>query len=67
MAEVTEESVGLRGRVLNETELVGLLRSWREGFLNMEMGEEIGMVEEEAMFVLGRRRRRAREGGAARG
>jgi len=58
MAEGTEESVGLRGRVLNETEVVGLLRSWREGFLKMEMEEERGMVEEETMFVQGRRRRR---------
>lgn len=52
MAEGTEESVGLRGRALNETEVVGLLRSWRKGFLNMEMEEERGMVEEETMFVL---------------
>lgn len=55
MAEGTEDSVWLRGRVLNETEVVGLLRSWREGFLNIEMEEERGMVEEETMFVSVRR------------
>ena len=50
MAEGTEESVAsrLRGRVLKKTEVVvaaGLLKSWKEGVLYMEMEEEIPMVE----------------------
>ena len=48
MAEGTEESVGLRGRVLNEMEVVGLLRSrrvfWKVGLKGRIMCVHAGVI-----------------------